>query len=92
MSLAAVTTGFESSILARVVDPARGDWPPAAAEAILSLSLAAVDKQRMNELAGKASAGTLSPDEELEIESYRQIGRILELLKARARASLPHTN
>jgi hypothetical protein len=91
MSIASVTTGFESSILSRVIDPARADWSPAAAEAILALTIAPEDKQRMNELAGKARAGTLSPDEELEIESYRQIGRILDLLKARARASLPRT-
>jgi len=45
----------------------------------------------MNELAAKASDGALGADEQLEIESYRQACRLLDLMKAKARLSLKQT-
>jgi uncharacterized protein YnzC (UPF0291/DUF896 family) len=42
----------------------------------------------MNELASKSREGSLSADEQLEIESYRQACRLLDLMKAKARLSL----
>ena len=42
----------------------------------------------MNELAAKSRDGTLGADEQLEIESYRQACRLLDLMKAKARLSL----
>ena|SRR5947209_863079 len=88
MSTALVSSDIESAILNRIIDPQQGRWPPEAARAILTLSLAPEDRERMNELAAKAVAGSLSIDEELEIEGYRHICRTLDLLKARARVSL----
>ena len=57
-------------------------------DGILSLTLSSADRDRMNELAAKSRDGSLTADEELEIESYRQACRLLDLLKARARVSL----
>jgi uncharacterized protein YnzC (UPF0291/DUF896 family) len=45
----------------------------------------------MNELAAKAREGSLGADEQLEIESYRQACRLLDLMKAKARLSLKKT-
>ena len=42
----------------------------------------------MSELAAKARDGSLGVDEQLEIESYRQACRLLDLMKAKARLSL----
>jgi len=78
----------ESAILARVVDPQAGRWPPEAAAAVLSLALPENDRDAMNALAAKSTAGTLTPDEELTLESYRQVCRRIDLLQARAHASL----
>jgi hypothetical protein len=78
----------EVDILERAIDPRGGAWPPDVARAILPIKLAPEDVSRMNQLAGKAAAGTLDSDEELEIESYRSATRLLEILKLRSRISL----
>ena len=78
----------EASILSRAIDPDSGTWAPNIAHGILSLALSAPDRERMNELAAKAREGSLGPDEQLEIESYRQACRLLDLMKAKARLSL----
>ena len=42
----------------------------------------------MDELAAKARAGELSADEEVEIENYRQVACLIELMKSKARPFL----
>jgi hypothetical protein len=88
MTTAVLNSAFEASVLSRFVDPQQGGWPREAAQAVLTLSLPNEDRQRMNELAEKAAAGTLSPAEEVQIEGYMHVCRLIDLLKARARASL----
>ena len=78
----------EASILSRAIDPDTGAWTPSIAHGILSLTLSPADKQRMNELAAKSQDGSLAADEQLEIESFRQACRLLDLMKAKARLSL----
>ncbi len=78
----------EVAILGRAVAPTNWRLTPEAAPAILSLGLAADDKDRMDELAAKACAGVLTADEEIEIENYRQIGCLIELLKSKSRQFL----
>jgi hypothetical protein len=88
MTTIASNSAFEAQVLNRVVAPEKGSWPQEAAQAVLTLALSGEDRQRMNELAEKASAGTLSSDEELQIEGYMHVCRLIDLLKARARTSL----
>jgi len=78
----------EASILSRAIAPDSGTWAPGVAHGILSLTLSSSDRERMNELAAKARDGSLGTDELLEIESYRQACRLLDLMKAKARLSL----
>ena len=84
----AVKKNDEFTILSRAIRPDAGDWPVEIANAIMSISLSESDRARMNKLARQVTAGELSPDEEIEIESYREATRLLELLKAKARVSL----
>lgn len=42
----------------------------------------------MHELAVRAQAGSLTDTEEAELESYRRIGRLLEVMRSKARRSL----
>jgi uncharacterized protein YnzC (UPF0291/DUF896 family) len=42
----------------------------------------------MHELAGKAQDGTLTGAEAAELESYRRVGRLLDLMRSKARRSL----
>ena len=78
----------ETAILGRAVDPSNWRLTPDAAEAILSLNLSATDEARMDELAAKARAGQLTADEEVQIENYRQVGCLIELMKSKARLFL----
>jgi hypothetical protein len=78
----------EAAILGRAVDPANWRLTPDAAAAIQSLDLSAADKERMDQLAAKARAGELTADEEVEIENYRQVGCLIELMKSKARLFL----
>jgi hypothetical protein len=78
----------EAAILDRVIRPEAGGWPRSAAEAILSVNFALKDRERMCLLLEKAQAGELSAFEAEEAEHYRHVGRLVELLKSRARNSL----
>ena len=78
----------EAAIWNRVVDPEAGDLAREAAESFLHIRLPEADRQRVNELAEKAREGTLTTAEEAELTNYRHVGRLLELLKSKARQSL----
>ena len=78
----------EAAIVRRAIPQDQNAWTPDVARGMLSLQFAESDSQRMDELAEKARNGELNEEEELEIESYRQAGRLLELLKANARVCL----
>jgi len=81
----------EAAILDRVFRPNAGDWPRAAAEAILSVGFDQNDRDRMTQLLEMAKAGELSTEDAETLENYRHIGRLLELMKSRARRSLQNT-
>jgi hypothetical protein len=91
MSTGTATKNDEATILSRAIDPSNGSWPVEVAKVILSIALSPFDRQRMDELAAKARRASLDSDEEIEIESYRQASRLLELMKAKARASVART-
>lgn len=55
-----------------LVKPDHGDFSPVATREILSLQFDAADTQRMNQLSLKAQEGSLTADEQAEIESYRR--------------------
>jgi hypothetical protein len=78
----------EAAILARVTQVEQDDLPPAAAEAFLKLGFTDPDRERMHELVVKNQQGALSEAEQHELDSYRRVGRLLDLLGARARRSL----
>ena len=81
----------EAAILDQVFRPNAGDWPRAAAEAILSVGFDQNDRDRMTQLLEKTKAGELSTEDAETLENYRHIGRLLELMKSRARRSLQNT-
>jgi hypothetical protein len=80
--------GSEASILKRVFRPDAGDWSRAVAETILDLGFNRSDRARMTRLLEKAKAGDISPEQAEVLENYRHVGRLLELMKSRARRSL----
>ncbi len=78
----------QAAILDRVIQPNSGDWPRAAAEAILGIGFDQTDRERMTLLLKKVKSGDLSDEEAEALENYRHIGKLLELMKSRARRSL----
>lgn len=83
----------EASLLRRVIDPGKPSLSVAAAQSILTIEFPPEDKQRMHELAARARAGTLTPDEELEIDTYGRVGSLIGILKSKARQSVKrHAN
>ena len=78
----------EAAILSRVIRAEVAEWSKEAAESILDFDFPPADLRRMNALAATARAGNLSADEEAELDNYRDVGRLLELLQSKARLSL----
>ncbi|MCI0541252.1 MAG: hypothetical protein L0Z50_39125 [Verrucomicrobiales bacterium] len=81
----------ETAILSRAINSAQPSWSPDAARSILDIKLTDEDARRRDELAEKARQGTLSDQEAAELRNYGQVGRILELMKAKAKVSLSKT-
>ena len=78
----------ETAILGRAINPDSASWSEDASRSILDISLGEADAGRRDALAEKARKGTLTEKEEAELENFRHVGRILELMKAKARVSL----
>jgi hypothetical protein len=85
-----VTTraGTEDGIITRLVKPKRADLSAEAAEGLLQLDFDQKDRDRMHELAAKGQEGSLTKGEEEELESYRRIGYLVDLLRSKARIIL----
>ncbi len=88
MPVTAETIPSEAAILSRVIQPDHGSLSKEAAESMLALDFPPTDIKRMNSLAAKARRGSLSAAEAVELENYRDAGRLLELLQSKARLSL----
>ena len=88
MTTDASQSATEAAIFNRVIAPERASLEPEAARAFLGLDFQPEDQERMRLLAAKAADGKLTPDEEVEIESYNRVGHILALLQSKARLSL----
>jgi hypothetical protein len=75
----------EAELWLRILHPDE-DISPRAARAILGLPEG--DLSRMRELSAKARAGTLTPEEDAEMDDIERVGAILSTLKSKARQVL----
>jgi hypothetical protein len=57
----------------------------AIARKILDLNFDVASRDRMQHLLAKKRAAELTQDEEIELDKYTQVGRLLDALKSRAR-------
>src|SRR5262245_47357881 len=83
-----VDVGYTSAILSRVVSPKAPEMSEGVARAVLELRFPEDDERRMSDLSEKARQGTLSPEEERELDAYILVGDFVSLLKSKARLSL----
>ena len=77
-----------SSILEQVIKPKSGTLSTELAHYLLSLEFPESSQARYAELAAKAQAGALSPDEELELDEFLSVNDFLAIVRSKARASL----
>lgn len=78
----AVTVQQESSIFERLLVSRDS------AHAVLSIHFSPDDEHRMRELMEKNNDGTITPEEQTEMEAFRRIGSFLAILQAKARLQL----
>ena len=78
----------ESAIFERIVLPSEPGLSEQAAQSILAMQFGPEDRERMQVLADKAKEGSLTPDEEKEIENYERVGHYLAILQSKARIAL----
>ena len=85
-----IETPADGAVWDRLIEPTRAELPPEAARYFLSLQFNPADRQQMHELAARHQADELSPTEQATLASYRRVAIQLDLLWAKARASLHH--
>ncbi len=82
------TSKMESAIWGRLLVPAGRALSQDVARAILKIDFPQADKIRMRELAARARKGTLTPQEQDEIDSYGRIGSFISIMKSKARVAV----
>jgi len=82
------SNSIEADILTRVIQEDGNALPRAAAKAMLTFHFPQSDLERMHELAVKNQESDLSGAEQVELEAYCRVGRLLDLLSAKARLAL----
>jgi hypothetical protein len=78
----------ESAIWGRLFGPEGTSLSLEAARGFLAIDFPQADKDRQRELAARARQGTLSPEEQEEIDAYGRIGSFLSVMKSKARVAL----
>jgi hypothetical protein len=78
----------EADVFRRVFEPEKPNLSPAAARSILQLDFKSEDRDRMNALAAKAQRGSLTKEENAELDTYIQVGHLLAIMQSKARQSL----
>ncbi|WP_237170490.1 hypothetical protein [Paludisphaera borealis] len=74
--------------MSRLIKPDDDDLSAEAAKSLLRLRFDPRDLDRMHALATKNQDGRLTVDEQTEMESYRRVGFLLDLMHSKARRSL----
>ncbi len=78
----------ETAILSRVVCSESKPLSREASRWILQIGFPEGDQARVKALTEKAQQGALTPEEDRTLEQYLHVGRILELMKSKARQRL----
>lgn len=79
---------IDGDILARVVNPNRGDLPQDLATVVLKFDFTSDDRDKMKALAEKARNGELSEQEQAELDGFVRVGQFISMMKSKARVSL----
>lgn len=77
-----------TSILAHVIEPTQGTLAPETAKYLLSLDFPQADQSRFAVLSTKAQAGSLTEEEQNQLDEFLAVNDLLTIMQAKARASL----
>jgi hypothetical protein len=76
------------AVFSRLLMNAKREMSPQLARYLLGLGFPDADQDRMQQLAEKNQAGSLSPNEREELFSYVKAGHLLAILHSQARKAL----
>jgi uncharacterized protein YnzC (UPF0291/DUF896 family) len=85
---ASVSHTCENAILSRLIRPEDDTLSPPAAEGWLAVRFQKPELDRMHELVTKNQDGMLTAKEKHELENYRRVSFMLDLMHSKARRSL----
>lgn len=88
MSSQLITPNSEAAIWARLIESQPDQLTRDAAQYLLGFGFTERDHSRMQDLAEKSQAGTLTEDEEREFDSYLHVGNLLAVMQSKARLVL----
>ena len=88
MGVHQASVNFEPAIWARLIQMPKEPISPEVARYLLSIEFSEGDHARMQELMDKSNEGTLTPDEDSELDSYVNIANVLSVMHSRARVAL----
>lgn len=88
MQTETMATAGSVAIWERVIVPEKDRLSLDEARYLVGLKFPPADTERMNELAAKARAGTLTNEENEELDNYIHVGQLLGTLQSRARQVL----
>ena len=83
-----ITDTSDAAILSRLIRPEADNLPPSAAEAWLAIGFEKGDLDRMHELVSRNQDDKLTAKEKTELENYRRVSFLLDLIHSKARRSL----
>ena len=86
--MASASPVTESNILERVIAARNGHLSAEAARSLLGLRFPSRDTTRIRALLRKNNSGRITSAERIALEKYLRVGQFLDLLHARARATL----
>jgi len=78
----------DTAILSRLIRPEDDTLSPPAAEGWLAVRFEKAELDRMHELVTKNQDGKLTAKEKRELENYRRVSFLLDLMHSKARRSL----
>lgn len=88
MSSRVLSPNREADIWARLVRAPDDALPADLAKFLLSIDFAEEDEERMQELADRSAAGTLTSQERAETDGYLHVANFLAVLQSNARVVL----
>ena len=88
MSSQLLSPNTEAAIWARLMEARKKELSPEAAEYLLSITFPETDRKRLEQLAERSAAGTLTDEERAEYDSYLHIGNLLAVMQSKARVAL----